>query len=70
MGRSLSLSNEDVLRSATSAAARGLGINGLTGRLAAGLDADVLVVDGNPLVAIEALTRPVAVWAQGKAVRG
>ena len=63
------LSNEQVLRSATAEAARGLGIDQKTGRLAPGLDADVLVVDGDPLTSIEALGAPVGVWARGAAVR-
>ncbi len=68
-GKVAELTNEQVLRSATAEAARGLGIDGFTGRLAAGLEADVLVVDGDPLQAIDALCRPVAVWAGGTAVR-
>jgi imidazolonepropionase-like amidohydrolase len=63
------LTNEQVLRSATADAARGLGIDQKTGRLAPGLDADVLVVDGDPLTTIEALGAPVGVWARGTAVR-
>ena len=68
-GKVAELSNEQVLRSATSDAARGLGLERTTGRLATGFDADVLVVDGDPLQAIDALIRPVAVWARGSAVR-
>jgi imidazolonepropionase-like amidohydrolase len=68
-GQVAELTHEQVLRSATSEAARGLGIEGQTGRLAAGFDADVLVVDGNPLESIEALCRPFAVWARGVSAR-
>ena len=68
-GKVAELSNEQVLRSATSDAARGLGIGSQTGRLAAGFEADVLVVDGNPLQHVDALCRPVNVWARGAAVR-
>lgn len=68
-GQVAELSNEQVLRSATSDAARGLGIDNRTGRLAAGFEADVLVVDGDPLERIDALCRPVSVWARGTAVR-
>ena len=68
-GKVATLSNEQVLCSATSDAARGLGIDRQTGRLTPGMDADVLVVDGDPLTTIEALSRPVAVWARGAAVR-
>ncbi len=67
-GKVAELSNEQVLRSATSEAARGLGIDTSTGRIAAGLLADVLVVDGNPLESIEALGRPAGIWARGVAV--
>ena len=63
------LTNEQVLRSATSEAASGLGIAGQAGRLVGGFDADVLVVDGDPLQSIDALGRPVAVWARGVSVR-
>jgi hypothetical protein len=37
-----------------------------TGRLAAGMRADLLLVDGDPLTDLAALTRPVAVWAAGR----
>jgi len=57
---------EDVLRMATGAAARALGIETVTGRITPGLAADVLVVDGDPLTDLAALTRPVAVWAAGR----
>jgi len=56
----------DVLRAATADAARALGIEHMTGRLAPGLAADVLVVDGDPLTDLGALTRPVAVWVAGR----
>jgi imidazolonepropionase-like amidohydrolase len=68
-GRVAELSNEQVLRAATSDAARGLGVEQQTGRLAAGFDADLLVVDGDPLQNIDALGRPVGVWARGVVVR-
>jgi imidazolonepropionase-like amidohydrolase len=63
------LGNEDVLRSATSEAARGLGLNHQTGRLRPGFDADVLIVAGDPTADLSALTQPVAVWARGRNVR-
>ena len=62
-------SGEDVVRTATRSAARALGLDGLTGRLAPGLAADVLVVDGDPLADLSALARPVAVWAAGRPAR-
>ncbi len=57
------------LRTATSDAAVALGIESCTGRIAPGLAADVLVVDGDPLADLDALARPVAVWAAGRARR-
>ncbi|MEE8078798.1 MAG: amidohydrolase family protein, partial [Pseudomonadales bacterium] len=59
-------SAERTLRSATSQAAVGLGISSQTGCLKPGLAADLLVVDGDPLVDLSALTRPVEVWARGR----
>lgn len=63
------LTPEETLRSATSDAALGLGVGARTGRLLENMEADVLVVDGNPLQEIAALTRPVAVWARGRVAR-
>ena len=68
-GEVAALGNEDVLRSATSEAARGLGLDRHTGRLRPGFDADVLIVAGDPLTDLSALTQPVAVWARGRNVR-
>jgi len=63
------LSSEQVLRSATSDAAIALGIEELTGRLAPGLSADVLVIDGNPITDLSAITRPVMVYCRGAQAR-
>lgn len=63
------LGPEETLRTATSRAAQGLGLETMTGRLLAGMSADVLIVDGDPLANLSALTRPVGVWARGHAVR-
>jgi len=41
----------------------------VTGELRAGLAADVLVVDGNPLEDLSALLRPILVVARGRVVR-
>ena len=62
------LTAEQVLVSATADAARGLGLAGVTGRLTAGMSADVVVVEGDPLQDLACLTRPVAVWAAGRNV--
>jgi len=59
------LSPVEVLRCATSAAAAALGVDDRTGRLEPGLEADVLVVQGDPLTNLSALERPVLVLARG-----
>jgi len=51
------------LASATSLAAAACGLGDRKGRLRAGYDADLLVVDGDPVAYIGALARPVAVFA-------
>lgn len=61
---------EAVLASATSEAARALGLDGVTGRLRAGHAADVLLVDGDPLRDLACLERVVGVWAAGRPVTG
>jgi imidazolonepropionase-like amidohydrolase len=48
----------DVLCSATTVAARLLGLEGRVGVVAPGASADLLVVDGNPLERLEVLTDP------------
>jgi imidazolonepropionase-like amidohydrolase len=48
----------DVLRSATTVAARLVGLEGRIGVVAPGAFADLLVVDGNPLERLEVLTDP------------
>ena len=60
------MSAEQTLRTATSAAARALGVDQLTGRLKATLDADIVLVAGNPLEDLAALAEPVGVWARGR----
>ncbi|HET7563549.1 MAG TPA: amidohydrolase family protein, partial [Gemmatimonadaceae bacterium] len=50
---------------ATSLAARSLGLQDTTGRIAPGLDADVIAVDGDPLTDITALQRVVFVMKGG-----
>ncbi|MCP5179836.1 MAG: amidohydrolase family protein [Pseudomonadales bacterium] len=61
------LNPEHVLRSATTDAALALGLTD-TGAIREGMRADILVVDGDVLSDLSALTRPVAVWAAGKEV--
>lgn len=63
------MSAEQTLTSATSAAADGIGLGGETGRLQPDFLADVLIVDGDPLVDLGCLVRPIGIWAQGREIR-
>ena len=63
------LSPEATLRAATVDAASAIGLGAETGQLRAGMAADVLLVDGNPLSNLAALARPVGVWARGRLIR-
>jgi imidazolonepropionase-like amidohydrolase len=56
------------IRAATSAGARLLGIDHETGSIEAGKVADLVLVDGDPLVDPATLSRPVGVWQAGRAV--
>jgi imidazolonepropionase-like amidohydrolase len=56
-----------ILEIATEDSAAGLGLAGVTGRLEAGLAADVLVVEGDPLASLAALRNPLLVLARGRA---
>jgi imidazolonepropionase-like amidohydrolase len=56
----------DVLAMATTKAAAALGLGAVTGRLAPGYDADLIVVDGDPLADIAALGRLRRVIARGR----
>lgn len=55
----------ETLRSATSDSASALGIANRTGQLRPGLEADILIVDGDPLSDLAALLHPVEVIARG-----
>jgi imidazolonepropionase-like amidohydrolase len=59
------VSTTAALASATSLAAAACGLGDRKGRLRAGYDADLLVVDGDPVADIGALARPAAVFAGG-----
>jgi imidazolonepropionase-like amidohydrolase len=61
-------SSLEVLRSATSDAARVLGLASETGRLGTALTADVLVVPGDPLEDLAHLETPLYVLARGRPV--
>lgn len=63
-----SLSPVETLRAATSDCALALGLQNTTGAVKPGLEADLLVVEGDPLTDLEVLTKPAAVFARGTAV--
>ncbi len=63
---SLGLPPADVLAMATTKAAAALGLGAVTGRLAPGYDADLIVVDGDPLADIAGLSRLRRVIARGR----
>jgi imidazolonepropionase-like amidohydrolase len=63
---SLGFRPEDVLAMATTEAAAALGVDAITGRLAPGYDADLLVVDGDPRADISALGKLRRVIARGR----
>jgi imidazolonepropionase-like amidohydrolase len=60
----------DALAAATGVAARACGLERRTGRLAAGLDADLLLVDGDPMLDVTALQRPRLVVSRGRRISG
>jgi imidazolonepropionase-like amidohydrolase len=60
------VSNADALASATSIAAEACGVADRKGRLRAGLDADLLLVRGDPLTDITALRQVQAVYLAGQ----
>jgi len=64
----LGMSPAEALTSGTSTAAQVCGLGDRKGRVAAGYDADLLAVDGDPLADPSALHRVHAVWARGRAV--
>ena len=61
------LSEVDALTTATSSAARVCGLGARKGRIVAGYDADLVVVDGDPVRDIAALGRVRNVWVGGDA---
>ena len=64
------LSPRETLMSATSVGALGIGLDLLTGRIAADLSADLLFVEGDPLNDLGSLLNPIAVLTAGRAVSG
>ena len=62
------LSPAETLRAMTSRAAQACGLGHRKGRIAPGFDADILVIDGNPLDDLAAVRRLRAVYAGGRDV--
>jgi imidazolonepropionase-like amidohydrolase len=56
------------IKAATSSAARLLGVDRETGSIEVGMVADLVLVDGDPLVDLTRLASPVAVWQGGRSV--
>ena len=70
MLRQLGFSQAEALRAITSVAAEACGLAHRKGRIAPGFDADILVVDGDPIADPDALHRIRTVYARGAAVSG
>ena len=62
------VSTREVIASATSIAAEACGLTGRKGRLVVGLDADLLLLDGDPLADITTLRNVEAVYVRGRRV--
>jgi imidazolonepropionase-like amidohydrolase len=62
------LSPAEILQAMTSRAAQACGLGHRKGRIAAGFDADILAIDGNPLEDLTAIRRLRAVYAGGRPV--
>ncbi|MFF3015930.1 amidohydrolase family protein [Streptomyces sp. NPDC057939] len=62
----LGLANSSIIDMATSEAAAALGLGSVTGRIAPGFRADLLLVDGDPLADLAALGNIEAVFAAGQ----
>lgn len=63
------LSPPEILRAMTSGAAQACRLGHRKGRIAAGFDADILAIDGNPLDDLAAVRRLRAVYAGGRAIQ-
>ena len=64
----IGMSNVEAIRAATSAAAEFLKVDDHTGRIAEGLDADLLILERNPLQDIRAIHDPLMVVNNGNVV--
>ena len=65
---SAGLTNSEALVSATSGSAASIGVDGSAGLLAAGRQADILVVPGDPLRNIRALAGPIDIYQAGERI--
>ncbi|MBD3646486.1 MAG: amidohydrolase family protein, partial [Pseudomonadales bacterium] len=64
------LSPVEALRAATSDCADAIGLGAITGRIASGYSADLLLLESDPLSDLAALDRSAEVWARGSKVNG
>ena len=62
------LSNADAIVAGTSGAAESIGVPNVAGRLAEGRQADVVIIEGNPLDDLRALQSVQDVWLAGRRV--
>jgi len=62
----LGFSRRRILEIATEDSAAGLGLSDVTGRLAPGLSADLIVLADDPLASLTALRDPLLVMSQGR----
>jgi imidazolonepropionase-like amidohydrolase len=62
------MSSMDAVKAATSSAARLLGVGAEVGTIVVGKQADLLLVEGDPLDDLARLAAPVSVWQRGRAV--
>lgn len=62
----IGLSNFETIQSATSLAAELLGVDDHTGKIAAGMDADILIIERNPLEDVGAVYDPLMIVNNGK----
>ena len=66
---SLGMSNHQGIISATKDAAASTGVSDLVGTLEEGKEADVLILDGNPIQDIKNLSKVAAVFKSGSRVK-
>lgn len=64
----IGMSNLEVIQAATSRAAQLLRVDDHTGRIAEGLDADILIVERNPLENVKAVYDPLMIINNGKVI--